>query len=401
MNAAIIKRGRRYAVRLDLGRGPDGRRIYKYHSGYPTRKAAQQARTELLGALDRRSYVAPDKTTVAEYLRGQWLPAIQTRVRPGTWVEYRRKVDTHLIPALGQVPLQQLTTAMLNAHYQQLLAGGTGARTVQYVHATIRKALNDAVRWGLLVRNPAQHAAPPRPRRGELRTWTADELRRFLDGLQDERLYAAWRLAALTGMRRGEVLGLRWADLDLDGAWLSVRQTLIVVDNHPQLSQPKTARGGRRVALDPGTVASLRVHHKAQAAERLAAGPTWTHSDLVFSRQDGALLHPEYIRRQFERHIDRAGLPRIRFHDLRHTHATLALQAGVHPKVVSERLGHTTVALTLDIYSHAIPAMQQEAAVTIAGLISGRGLGASANPTVDVRSVHDPGPPDHGREGML
>jgi integrase len=371
VNAAIIKRGTRYVVRLDLGRGPDGKRIYKYHSGYRTKRAAQQARTELLGALDRHSYVAPDKTTVAEYLRCQWLPATKARVRPGTWVEYRRKVDTHLVPALGQVPLQQLTSAILNAHYQQLLAGGVGARTVQYVHATIRKALNDAVRWGLLVRNPAQHAAPPTPRRGELRTWTADELRRFLDSLQDDRLCAAWRLAALTGMRRGEVLGLRWTDLDLDGGWLSVRQTLIVVDNHPQLSQPKTARGERRVALDPGTVASLRVHRKAQAAERLAAGPAWTHSDLVFSHQDGAPLHPEYVRRLFDRHLQQAGLPRIRFHDLRHTHATLALQAGVHPKVVSERLGHATVALTLDVYSHAIPAMQQDAAATVAHLVSG------------------------------
>jgi hypothetical protein len=145
MNAAIIKLGRRYAVRLDLGRGPDGRRTYRYHSGYPTKKAAQQARTELLGALEHASYVAPNKTILAEYLRGQWLPAIKARVRPGTWAEYRRKAETHLIPALGQILLQQL-------------ARGIGQRTVQYVHATIRKALNDAVRWGPLVRNPAQHA---------------------------------------------------------------------------------------------------------------------------------------------------------------------------------------------------------------------------------------------------
>ena len=132
MNAAIIKRGNRYAVRLDLGRGADGKRIFKYHSGYGTKRAAQQARTELLGALERRSYVPPDKTTVADYLRGQWLPAVQTRLRPGTWVEYQRKVDTHLVPAIGQVPLQQLTTAMLNALYKELLARGTGPRTVQY-----------------------------------------------------------------------------------------------------------------------------------------------------------------------------------------------------------------------------------------------------------------------------
>jgi integrase len=374
VNAAIIKRGNRYAVRLDLGRDPDGKRIFKYHSGYATKRAAQQARTELLGALERRSYVAPDKTTVADYLRGQWLPVVQTRLRPGTWAEYRRKVETHLIPAIGQVPLQQLTTAMLNALYQQLLDRDVGARTVQYVHATIRKALNDAVRWGLLVRNPAHYAAVPRPRRTEQRTWTASELRWFLACMRDDRLHAAWRLAALTGMRRGEVLGLRWADLDLDGGWLSVRQTLVVVDNHPQVSEPKTARGRRRVALDPETVAALRAHHTAQAAERLSAGPAWPSDDLVFTREDGALLHPEHVRRQFDRHLHRAGLPRIRFHDLRHTYATLALQAGVHPKVVSERLGHTTVAMTLDIYSHAIPALQQDAAATIADILARTGI---------------------------
>jgi integrase len=168
--------------------------------------------------------------------------------------------------------------------------------------------------------------------------------------VRDDRLYGAWQLAALTGMRRGEILGLRWADLDLEGGWLSVRQTLVVVDNQPRISEPKTARGRQRIALDPESVATLRAHHKIQAAERLAAG-LWHGTDLVFTRPDGAPLHPEYVRRQFDRHISRAGLPRIRFHDLRHTHATLALQAGVHPKIVSERLGHTTVAMTLDTYS--------------------------------------------------
>jgi integrase len=369
VNAAIIKRGNRFAVRLDLGRDPDGKRIFKYHSGYATKRAAQQARIELLGALDQRSYVAPDKTTVADYLRGQWLPAVQTRLRPGTWVEYRRKAETHLIPAIGQVPLQQLTTAMLNALYRQLLDRGVGRRTVQYVHATIRKALNDAVHWGLLVRNPADHAAAPRPHRTEQRTWTAEELRWFLACVRDDRLYAAWRLAALTGMRRGEVLGLRWADLDLDAGWLSVCQTLVVVDNQPRVSQPKTVRGRRRIAVDPDTITALRVHRKTQAVERLAAGPAWPNIDLVFTREDGAPLHPEYVRRQFDRHVHRAGLPRIRFHDLRHTHATLALQAGVHPKVISERLGHATVAMTLDVYSHAIPTLQQEVATTVADLV--------------------------------
>jgi integrase len=224
------------------------------------------------------------------------------------------------------------------------------------------------------MRNPALFAPPPTPRRGELRTWTAEELRQFLDSVRDDRLYAAWRVAALTGMRRGEVLGLRWADLDLDAGWLAVRQTLVVVENHFEISEPKTTRGHRQLALDPETIMALRSHRKNQAAERLAAGPAWTTSALVFTRQDGTPLHPEHVRRLFDRHLQRAGLPRIRFHDLRHTHATLALQAGVHPKVVSERLGHTTVAMTLDVYSHAIPAMQQEAATIVADLLTGRAV---------------------------
>jgi len=156
-----MKRGHRYAVRLDLGRGPDGKRIFKWHSGYTTKRAAQQARTELLGALEQATYIPPDTTTPAQYLRQQWLPAAKHQVRPGTWSEYCSKAERHLIPAIGQVNLQKLTTAMLNALYTQLLERGTGARTVQYVHATIRKALNDAVRWGLLVRNPALHATHP------------------------------------------------------------------------------------------------------------------------------------------------------------------------------------------------------------------------------------------------
>jgi integrase len=186
-------------------------------------------------------------------------------------------------------------------------------------------------------------------------------------------------LAALTGMRRGEVLGLRWADLDLNNGWLAVRQTLVVVNNHIHVSQPKTARGRRRIALDPASCNALRHHHRTQAAERLSAGPSWSDTGLVFTHQDGRPLHPEYVRRLFDRHLQRIGLPRIRLHDLRHTHATLALQAGVHPKVVSERLGHTTIAMTLDVYSHAIPALEQDAAATIAALIQ---EGTSNKPSI-------------------
>jgi integrase len=316
----------------------------------------------------------PDKTTVAKYLRGQWLPATQTRVRPGTWVEYQRKVDTHLIPTLGAGP----APASHHRHAQRPLPAAPDPRH-RRPHRPVRACHHPQSPQrrrplGAAGPQPGPARRPTHPRRSELQTWTAEELRRFLDSVRDDRLFAAWRLAALTGMRRGEVLGLRWADLDLEGGWLAVRQTLVVVANHPQLSRPKTTRGRRQLALDPSTVAALRSHRRIQAAERLAAGPAWTTNDLVFTRQDGTPLHPEYVRRLFDQYLRRAGLPRIRFHDPRHTHATLALQAGVHPKVVSERLGHTTVAMTLDTYSHTIPALQQDAVTTVASLVNGATL---------------------------
>jgi integrase len=191
-----------------------------------------------------------------------------------------------------------------------------------------------------------------------MKTWTAGELRRFLEHVQGERLYALWLLAASTGMRRGEVLALRWPDVDLGAGRISIGQS-------------KTAAGRRSVALDPGTVVALKAWRKAQMAERLAWGAAYADSGLVFTREDGTPLVTSSVGRTFARWQRQAGLSRIRFHDLRHTHATLALQAGVHPKVVSGRLGHASIAITLDTYSHAVPALEEEAAATVAALVFG------------------------------
>jgi integrase len=203
----------------------------------------------------------------------------------------------------------------------------------------------------------------------EMRTWTADELRRYLDHVREDRLFPAWRLAASTGLRRGELLGLRWQDVDLDAGRVSVRQTLTTVGNKVAFGEPKTARGERNIALDGVTISTVRTWRARQARERLAFGPAWHDTGLVFSRADGSLIHPDTFSFWFDRQVHAAGLPRIRFHDLRHTHATLALQAGVPAKVVSERLGHATVAFTLDVYSHVIPALQEDAAERIAALV--------------------------------
>ena len=287
-------------------------------------------------------------------------------------------MEYHILPHIGSLQLVNLTPARINALYATLaLTGkkdgkrGLSPRSVHHVHAVLHRACKDAVRWGRLTRNPVDAADPPRGggERREMKTWTAEQLRAFLLFVLGERLYALWHTLAMTGMRRGEGLGLRWEDVDFANARLAVRRALIPSGREVVVSEPKTARGRRSIALDPETVEVLKAQAARQLAEQEEWGEGWVDSGFVFTKENGEPLHPEAVTRYFRQAVKRSMLPTIRLHDLRHTHATLALQAGVHPKVVSERLGHATVAITLDTYSHAIPAMQEEAAVLIAGLV--------------------------------
>jgi integrase len=290
-------------------------------------------------------------------------------------------VKKHILPTLGRVKLQKLTPVMINALYAQLLksgkvcgSGGLSANSVRRVHATLHRALNDAVRWDRLFRNPSDAADPPRlgaDREEKTQAWTNLELRKFLEAVRNERLYPLWLTLAMTGLRRGEALALRWGDLDLERARLSVRRSLVPINGTVEVHEPKTSRGRRLVALDPFTVSVLKAWGRRQKEEHLEWGPAWTDSGLLFTRADGKLIHPERVSKAFRARVKKTGLPQIHLHDLRHTHATLALAAGVHPKVVSDRLGHATVAITLDIYSHVIPALSEEAAATVAALVMG------------------------------
>jgi integrase len=379
MRGHVRKRGSKWCVVVDVGRDQNGNRKQKWLSGFKRRKDAEVELAKVLGQLPDGSYVEPSKLTVGAFLTEQWLPAVRASLRPGTFASYERNVRSALVPRVGDVPLQQLTPARLNAMYGELLesgrcdgSGGLSPRTVRYIHTILRRALAAAVRWSLVVRNVADLADPPSPKAARAKppkTWTAQQVGRFLVQVRDHRLYALWHLLASTGMRRGEALGGYWTEVDLDGAAWSVRHTLVEVGHEPEHSEPKTDHGRRSVALDAGTVAVLRDWRKRQLEERLAWGPAWTDTRRVFTREDGNDLHPERVSELFDRLVKRSGLPRLTVHGLRHTHATLALQAGVHPKVVQERLGHSSVAFTLDRYSHAIPAMQQDAAATVARLV--------------------------------
>jgi integrase len=354
------------------------KRRQEMKAGFATKREAQEALTKVLASISYGTYIEPSRMLVSEFLSGEWLPAIRSTIRPTTYLSYGGHVRCHIIPALGTLPLQHLSPSHLNAFYSRLLTegrgqdkGGLSSATVRRVHATLHRALSDAVRWNKLSRNPADAADPPRSGSddSEMKVWSVKELKAFLACQHESRLYPLWLTLATTGMRRGEVLGLRWEDVNLEARTLSIRQTRVMIGYQPLLSTPKTRRGKRLVALDPATVDALKENGRCQKKERLGRGKLWKDSGYVFTKEDGEPHHPERVSKLFIQAAKRAGLPRIRLHDLRHTYATLALSAGVHPKVVSERLGHANIGITLDCYSHCLPALSEEAACRVAALV--------------------------------
>ena len=283
------------------------------------------------------------------------------------------------MPHLGHLPLQQLTPTDVDLMTARLLRGeGRNGRrplsptTVRSILASLNTAMTYAVRKRKLERNPVAAADRPRASRVEMKTWNAEQVGAFLEGVREHPMSPLFTLLATTGLRRGEALGLRWTDLNLVEGRLAVRQTLLAVNNVVIFGEPKTSSGRRTVDLDPATMGVLHAHRRAQLEHRAQAGLGRGSTEaLVFVDQEGEPLHPNLVSKTFRRPSIDLGLPPIRLHDLRHTHATLALQAGIHPKVVSERSGTRLVSITLDTYSHAIPGLQRDAAEKVAALIPG------------------------------
>ena len=234
----------------------------------------------------------------------------------------------------------------------------------------LRKALADAERLGLVQRNAAAAARGPSVTRPEMTTWSSDQLKEFSAVAQESRMRNAFTILASTGMRRGEALGLRWGDIDFDASQIAIVQTVSTIDSKIVVGQPKTSGSRRTVYVHDTTIRALRQQRQLQAEERLAAGPAWdTGNDLVFRNVTGGPVNPDWFSRHFNDLVEKTDVPRIRLHDLRHTNATLSLKAGVHPKVVSERLGHSSIAITLDLYSHVTPGISRDAAATVESMM--------------------------------
>lgn len=373
MRGHIRKRGNGYAVIVDLPRDPvTGKRRQKWQTA-PTKREAERLLTKTLHQIEGGGFIEPSKTPLATYLE-QWLEAIEPTIRPASHDRYTRIVRRQIVPSLGAVELGKLSSLQVQDWYAVLLAGTNGQAslspsTVALYHGVLHKALDQAVKWQLVNRNVCDAVDAPRPKPPEMRTWSADESRAFLAGTVDHDLAALWHLALYTGMRRGELLALRWQDVDLERGQLAIRRTLTRGADGLVFGEPKTKAGRRSIAIPAPIVAILKTHRARQAERRLQIGPAWHDDGLVFDRGDGTVLHPNVVTHSFPRLARRLGLPGIRFHDLRHTAATLMLANGEHPKIVQERLGHADISMTLGRYSHVTQDMQRDAADRLARLL--------------------------------
>lgn len=327
-----------------------------------TREQVSHQLTAALKARDDGLPMIVERQTVGQFLRS-WLEGVRPSLRERTWIRYEQYVRLHLVPDLGKTSLGRLTPQNLQRLYSCKLEEGLSPTTVNHLHATIHKALETAVRWSLVNRNVGDLVDPPRSRRFEITTLSPEQSRQLLDAARGDRLEALYVVALTTGLREGEILALRWRDVDLDDGKLQVRGSMQATPSGLKIAETKTSGSRRHVMLSKQPLEALRRHRVAQAAERLRVGAAWEDHDLVFSNQVGRpIAAGNLLRRSFEPLLKRAGLPHIRFHDLRHTSATLLLGEGVHPKVVAEMLGHTRISTTLDLYSHVTPTMQRQAA---------------------------------------
>jgi integrase len=365
MRGHIEKRGKNsYSIAVSLGKdSTTGKYKQQWVSVKGTKKEAEKRLAEILNQVDNGTFLKPNKTTLAEYLE-QWLKDYAwPNLAPRTAEGYEHICRHHFIPVLGNMTLTQLKPEHLQRYYSEKLTKGLSAQTVRHHHTVLHKALQTAVEWGLLSRNIADAVRSPQVQRPEMQTWDEDDITRFLESARNSFYYVLFYTALFTGMRRSELLALRWQDIDFMFSQIYVSRSLQVLKNGKAVfGPPKTAAGKRTVAIPPSAILLLKEHKEKQALEHTMLGTPLKDGDLVFSHIDGTPLLPNTVTHAWIKLVRRIGLKRIRLHDARHTHASLMLKQGTHPKVVQERLGHASIQITLDTYSHVAPGIQEAAA---------------------------------------
>jgi len=365
MRGSIIRRGKSWAIILDE-QDASGRRRRRWHSHRGTRKSAEAECARLITELRTGVAVDPSRETLAAFL-DRWIEHMQGQVSPRSHERYTELAQKNLAPLLGALTLTKLQPAHISQAYAKALAsgrrdgsGGLSARTVTHMHRVLREALQQAVRWQLLARNPADAVRPPKVERKQMQTLDAEATVALIETARGTNLFMPILFGVLCGLRRGEITALRWRSIDLEHGQLSVTASTEQTNRGTREKETKTGKA-RTVALPSLIVDELRRHRITQAEGLLRAGVRLTDDHHVVAREDGQPLQPRSLTHAFVKFMRQHGLPPIRLHDLRHSHATHMLASGVHPKIAQERLGHSSVSVTIDLYSHVLPGMQAEA----------------------------------------
>jgi len=346
----------------------DGKRKYFYGK---TRREVQEKLRVALNEQKQGMLATGPQQTVKHYLEYRLEEVHRPTVRLGTYTEYRKVIDGHILPELGHIQVQKLTVQQVQALYTRKLKDGYAARTVRLLHAILHKALSHAVRIHLVSRNICDLVSPPRIPEREMQALNVEQAQKLLAAAEGSRLEALLTLAVATGMREGELLALRWHDISFERKFLQVCRTVRRIPGRGHVeNEPKTPRSRRKIVLTPFLLQVLTQQRARQEEARLAAGAKWEEHDLVFATTSGKFIEPSELYRMFQKLLGEAGLPKLRFHDLRHSAASILLVMGVHPKVVQELLGHSNIAMTLNIYSHVLPSLQQEAMERLSDLLS-------------------------------
>jgi len=357
---------------VELPRGADGRRRRKFLHVRGPRVEAEKRLRELLTTLDQGISVNLSKMTLGQFLKIWVRDYVDTNTSIRTAQGYNERIKAYIEPHLGHLALTKLTAHHIQSLHSWMLAKGLSARTVVGTHRVLRVALVHAIKWGILLHNACDAISPPKPQRREMKAMDTDDVEKFLRVAAGSKYGPVYFLAIYTGLRRSELLGLRWSAVDVDAKTISVTETLQYINGIGlTILEPKTARSRRMVTLPPSAVALLSGLKVKQKAEIMEFGLEWSESKYVFSQADGSPFYPNLVTRAFSQLVEEAGIPRLRLHDLRHTHATLMLKQGVNPKIVSERLGHASVTITLDTYSHVLPGLQEQAALQFEESLNG------------------------------
>ena len=360
----------RWAIVIDLRDPETGKRRRKWHSFKGTKREAQIECSKIIASISGETYIDPSRQTVAQFL-DRWLTYMASQLSPRSHERYTEIVKKNLVPALGAISLTKLRSRYIAEGYAKALVngrrdgkGGLSASTVVYMHRILKQALAQAVVWHELPRNEAAAVKPPKVERKQMTVLDTDATATVIEAARHTTLFIPILLGVTTGMRRGEIAALRWHHVDLDRAQISVEESAEQTKSGVRYKSPKSGKG-RTVALPKSVVEELRNHRIRQAEALLKLGIRLSEDTFVVAQANGSPLQPRSLTHAFELFLAKHELPRVRLHDLRHTHATAMLKRKVHPKVVQERLGHSTIAITMDIYSHVLEGMQEDAAETV------------------------------------